>query len=755
MDFLRHRVWAFLVLGFLSTAFWGCSDSGSSTSTDAVNVANRVYMIRAEEGVLSQAASALSTGENDNAYVLTLNNVIPETLWYTDRPERESGEDTLTYFFEHVWSAAYGRTDPNAVVKFSVSGANGGVFATLKDPAYDSTARTLTFIANLINYTFDTPPETLLVFEEPVVTILNNVSGENEGSSFVQHSQYASFESTGTEGQYTLSLNDTDAWVLWANNAPGRYSHTSSPQYFKEHWNSQFSDSAPNACLFGNGENGEFAAYLLVLESPNYDMNSNRFTYTATLFGAQTEMPATLDSPSLVIDAADGVKTVWKVDPKTLQVSVNGTPIKLKGVAYSPSGINKNSNNFGGLGDFFWDTYDTGGGNKLYNWYALWGYGQLDKPSHQARDDLKTIRNLGANSIRTYYMMSRQGPSDSSGAIPAPGTGHQFTHKQFLDKCYNGGKNPLYVMAGIPMPDVCFQKTAYDANPAESNKKVLFWEYLLNETTTEIANHPAVLGFTIMNELDNMPSAFPNTGDGPPDKHTDYFYGNSKKYADTIKGNAGDKLVGWGLHDVPQLIWFASQNPTSGKTYLEQLSSFDFYGVNTYQTQSYDSVLGSKDQNGNVRPYGKLTGNMRKPVIFTEFGWPATGRNPDGAGTPDGDIQESAKTRQNTADLVTKMLTSAFGYDIFMGVFYFEFSDEWYKSDQAAVWNKTPGLSPNNFPNKFWDEEGFGLFSCRRGDGLSNTDSVWGTNGPMLPVDVLTERTEITTALKAIYVKNK
>jgi len=58
--------------------------------------------------------------------------------------------------------------------------------------------------------------------------------------------------------------------------------------------------------------------------------------------------------------------------------------------------------------------------------------------------DLPRIRDLGANAIRVYRMISRQ--LNTNGTLPAPGTGQLFTHKlysplaPFFDKTWRPGE---------------------------------------------------------------------------------------------------------------------------------------------------------------------------------------------------------------------------------------------------------------------------------------------------------------------------
>ncbi|MGB5809398.1 MAG: hypothetical protein WBG86_02635 [Polyangiales bacterium] len=410
--------------------------------------------------------------------------------------------------------------------------------------------------------------------------------------------------------------------------------------------------------------------------------------------------------------------------------------MRLKGVCYSPAPINFSNKNGPALGDLFWDTYTftnakTGEPDTEYNWYGLWGTGELT-PGNYAREDLTKIRNLGANTIRVYSMISRQ--LETNGDIPTPMTGHKFTHKQFLDKAWNNGTNPLYVLIDIPMPGAAFK-----SDVAPTSGQLAFWDSVIVETAKELANHPAVLGFNIMNEQDQMNDSYPNQGAGPDDSNTDFFYAQSVAYAGDIKTNAPDKLVGWALHDVPDFVKFASQFPTTGQTYMEQLSDFDYWGINTYQTSSFTSIFGDNDGS-----YSQLTGTMKKPVLFTEFGMPATGHNAMGG------IMESAATRTATAAFVTTMYPMAFDEDLLLGSYYFEYQDEWWKQPPNIAYEWNPGAEASNFPNGYWDEEGFGLYSTAT-DGRVDNSNPWGGSGPVLPMDTLTERTEITTALSAAF----
>lgn len=406
---------------------------------------------------------------------------------------------------------------------------------------------------------------------------------------------------------------------------------------------------------------------------------------------------------------------------------------ELKGVCYSPTPIGDSNRNGPAFGDVFWDTFEASPGNNIYNWYALWGSGALGDTGFNARDDISRIRAMGCNAIRTYSFISRQ--IGSNGSVPAPGAGQHFTHQQFLDRCWNNGQDPIYVIVGIPVPEGVLYRYLQKSN------EIAFWEYVVKETAADVKDHPAVIGFTIHNEIDEDRSAFPAGG---ANEDSNYYYGELKKLADTIKAVAPGKLVGWAAHDAPPHVVFGGSQPSPGPSYFEQLTSIDFFGVNTYQTVNFSSITG--DGSGS---FARLTGAARKPVIFTEIGWPATGhRDPNNSDS----IYEDETTRQKTADKIAQMLPMALKDPLVAGTFYFEYCDEWWKQPGKSIieWNGTVAL-PTSFPNGYWDEEGFGLFSIAPGPGRKPGDPTWAGSGPSLPVDTQTERKAMTGALRSSY----
>lgn len=472
----------------------------------------------------------------------------------------------------------------------------------------------------------------------------------------------------------------------------------------------------------------------------SFTPNGNGFDLTNQVGGAETALTRPLGN----LRAQSEANTSFNV--------------KLKGVCYSPAPIQFKNVDAPAIGDLFWDS-----NLNVKNWFALWGNGPLPyDPKVQGRDDLGKIRDMGCNAIRTYCMLSRQlfvydatkNPAFRPGEVPVPPNKFDhFTHKEFLDKCWNRGEKPIYVLVGIPLPS----DILYRYGGASQDLKN-YWDFVLEETVKDVGDHPAVIGFTLFNEIDENRSAWPGVVEGQPpsggiqNEDSDFYYGQLKKYSDKIKSLAPTKLVGWAAHDNQPFVYYGANIP-QGNPYFAQLTSIDFYGVNTYQSRELDeTVLGTLPGR-----YGSLQGATRKPVILTEFGWPGVGHK-DPANVDS--LYETPQTRQAAAEVIKDMIPKAFGNDLVEGVFYFEFSDEWWKqppyelfpgdTSRAAAWNGGPPDA--GMPNGYHDQEAFGLYSTALGAGRTDPNQPpTANNRPVTPVDPYIPRTEMIDELKKAY----
>lgn len=494
---------------------------------------------------------------------------------------------------------------------------------------------------------------------------------------------------------------------------------------------------------------------------------------TGLAYSAPTPAPASHTKWSALVD---------EQGRSQLQVAISSVnngqakPFLLKGVGYSPAPIGFSNKDGPGFGDLFWDTP----GNFL-DFDKVW------------KRDIENIRKNGFNAIRTYSLIAHFIHND--GRYPTPEEIHNPSnylirqHKKFLDACWNNGHNPIYVIVGVPMPDAIYVKPAYDA-PGNASA-IRFWDDNFTATLTQMKDHPAVIGFTMFNEIG-----------GPPDFSDDpvratHYWRQIQKYADRGKAIAPDKLIGWAFNDD---VNFASRTVEYRRQYAK---SVDFYGVNAFQAQQLRTTLD---------PWVKATQqDTARPIILTEFGLPATGHSDLSVFKPyvepilsqakamlaaeeqvspldiyappnvenqtwvtqlnSDSIYADSTTLANTAKAVRALLPQAFSHPVVSGVVYFEWSDEWWKQDSQVQFfvatkkdkpvylvkrrndRQEGGNSSPGFPNGFWDEEGFGLHSIAlngRSAQQVYTDRLDGQGGNV-QVDKLTPRTPILNAVVESY----
>jgi Glucanosyltransferase len=422
-----------------------------------------------------------------------------------------------------------------------------------------------------------------------------------------------------------------------------------------------------------------------------------------------------------------------------LNVSVDGnpaTPFRITAVCYSPCPIGASNSAAPAIGDWFWDSYD-----GVTNWEGTWS------------NDLPNIAALGANLIRVYCFLDQQLVS------PPPTTPTIFTHTDFLDACLQNG---LYVLVGIPLPQWMF--CLGEDSPVPDFDRA-WWTDRLRNTVAQVAAHPAVFGFTIANEVDNG-SVDTYSSDSAKAK---YWWGVVEEMAAIAKEIAPGKLIGIANHDDTGICANCAGE-------MAACTAIDFWGVNTYQPTSFASVFGGDSY---TTGYALLSGAALKPVVLTEYGFPSTSRLTADTLNPQ-NIYSDATTQQNVASVLNTMLPLAYAQLLNMGVCYFEYCDEWWNQSGYSITagftcpDATGADAPDGgagadlappdiytwyggppacgFPNYYWDNDGFGVYSVGVGEGRDPAEP-WDaiTNAPALPLDTRTSRSAVIAAIQKMY----
>ena len=378
-------------------------------------------------------------------------------------------------------------------------------------------------------------------------------------------------------------------------------------------------------------------------------------------------------------------------------------PVKLRGVCYSPCPMNGSNKFAPAIGDWYWDSFKAGP-VTISGWQDLWA---RDWPNLDA---------LSVNTLRVYCMLSRQLPA--GGGVPDPwNSGQLFTHTNFLDKCWSASvpaQSRKFVLVGIPMPDTMLWKDQYDQQP--DNVKT-YWMNVLRETAQQVGQHPAVMGFTIQNEQDGASVCYADP------VMAKFWWGQVEAFAKIVKEFAPNKLVGMATHDDPNI-------PLKAASYMATCKHIDYWGVNTYQTVNFDAVFG---------PYAKVErccAEARNPDRIRPARHHATrsqrsrldlrrrhDSGEDGQGASATSCRRLSSIRCRSACTISSIATNG-------GT-----------SRRRPISTRGGAVRANSgFPNGYWDNDGFGLFSIQRGPGLKPSDSPWGDNGPRKPIDVHTKR---------------
>jgi hypothetical protein len=371
-----------------------------------------------------------------------------------------------------------------------------------------------------------------------------------------------------------------------------------------------------------------------------------------------------------------------KVTTSGFVLQVNGAPFAIKGVNYAPVPIGV-----------------LPGDAPVYGDYFVPGFKNVWQP------DIDKIRAAGVNVIRLYA----GNPDLNAGA---PGSAGNW--KKFLDYCWNGGTNPVYVLM-----------FSFTLGPQIAAGGDLYQDYLrqYTELVQSTVTHPAVLGYVIGNEIYDSVTGNPQ------------FWTNYGKLVDTAESaglSQGKKpFLTTAITDdyTPAAQWPAiKKGEESG-----QLSNLDAWGINIYRGPAM-GVPGNSPFAQYLALMNQL--GVKKPMFLGEFGTPHTTRpapsvygksaitpiiNLDdvapaeiGPGKPYYDAVETGAFLRGLWKVVTGNI-GANTTQVCVGGLIFEWSDEYWKAGNQFRSVQTGGPNPafqgGAFAGSYGDEAGYGLTS--------------------------------------------
>ncbi|MCO5116590.1 MAG: cellulase family glycosylhydrolase [Burkholderiaceae bacterium] len=443
-----------LLLVALALLLAGCGGDDGNTA-DNGDPTQRIYVLAAASG----SAGAAGAGQD---VTVTLSGVEPEVDWYSDRPERLTGDARTQAFIDADWRRVYGDVAPNALLQFHMAGGVHALFGSVRDMVYDGSARSLRLTLR-VSRASDALGAPAGGFTRPVLTLLNNLEPPAEGSSFALAATRTSL-AKDSNGNWRLELEGTDPNVLWMNNAPARSADVESLGQFVNLWPERFSQVLPNASVAGDPGDGDYDIMPLTLSDPRYDAASGRLSFAATLLAG----PGVPDAGTVLGNA------VLFVDAGARGIPSEVFAQTWRGVAYSaipakflapPTGA-------------FFDSDTTADAFQ-----ALWG-----SKNGCGRNDLEAMAAQGINLVRLYDYNYQRGSKDWE----TGGNGHIA----FLDKA-----QALGIKVIIPVSNYNFKN--------QDGPKNRPWDKIENTVTQIVASvkkngaiHPAVHSFSIGNELD-------------------------------------------------------------------------------------------------------------------------------------------------------------------------------------------------------------------------------------------------------------
>ena len=425
---------------------------------------------------------------------------------------------------------------------------------------------------------------------------------------------------------------------------------------------------------------------------------SNLFRRTLT-FGASVAMLAgcggsqsqpgvpTATQPNAVRARSHSETTAFTVSGRN--ILLNGTPLFIKGVDY---------------------------GNNQIDAYA--DPNPLDNANEKVWDpDLEAMRAAGVNAVKVYNVSldSFKPYDDIIGAVNKLRPYESGKINRFLDKAWNGGNHPVYVVLSI------FFGGANVMEPKYLNALKAVYNLMANE----YAAYPAVMGISIGSEI------------------------NSRAYIN-------DPTWWKGLNQINNQIWKGYNAVGAEKitttTMVDdglrtvkagELAGFkvDTWGIDVYRGRTMGEF------------WGEVPASTQKPVIVAEYGasagyypkssarydttkgkctdYPPGTEDPPLYGLPGPrpweDVAELPKSGNPNMDFLVTYATQnateiyehrASNNGVTSGGFYFEWNDEWWKS--GWPFKHIGGFEGNviianaAFPGCYDDQAWFGLYEDRK-----------------------------------------
>lgn len=308
----------------------------------------------------------------------------------------------------------------------------------------------------------------------------------------------------------------------------------------------------------------------------------------------------------------------------------DGQPFVIKGVCYNPTPIGENGSRAPN-GDYFTSGYS-----------AFW-----DR-------DLPQLRAMGANVLRIY------------------GWNPTADHTAFLNRCYNNGDHPLYVLVNYWVDPATDWTNAKTVKAISTN---------FTNIETRLGTHPAVLGLIVGNEVNSANNNGWKTE----------FWAAMNSVAGSIHALNSKRLVSVAITDFLDHVAWADPS----------MPNIDFWCMQLYRGTSFGSF------------FGDFAARSARPVVISEYGMDVYNHWTNSPYPNNGAF---------AADILVNLWQEiANASSVCAGGCLFEYCDEWFRAPGGTDTTQDPGgWMASGFPDGQADEEWWGLFSiAKNGTGLN------------------------------------
>lgn len=369
---------------------------------------------------------------------------------------------------------------------------------------------------------------------------------------------------------------------------------------------------------------------------------------TYTIQSRATDDAGNIETPIAGIIIITSLRHPSTVATNGRQILVNGEPFAIKGIGYAPTTIGDDPETTHPYGDYFTSDY-----SALYD------------------RDLPLLRQMGANTIRLW------------------GWNNTADHLGFLDKAYNNGIDPIYVIVGF------WINAGLDIDPSSPSNVREQLKADFREMVSMHKNHPAILMWSIGNEL-----------------NADWMYGGNLVHLFSLineKAEEAHAEEGDNYHPITTPLLDNNLMNTVA-TYDASVSALDVWGANVYRGNTFGTL------------FSDYKAVSQKPLAILEYGIDAY---------DDINKDEYEKIGIPYQSEYAKALWNEIkaNSSICIGGSIMAYSDEWWKgkystdpecSDNDPAIHGTCGYVTSSHPDGYANEEWWGIM--RTMDNGANPD---------------------------------